>query len=311
MGRKAAELGSLAVSRLATPGMHFVGGVSGLALQVLPTGGRTWVLRAVIGGRRRDMGLGGYPDVTLAGAREAARAARAKIRCGIDPIEESRAARSQLKAARVAALTFAECAAKYIRAHAPSWRNEKHAAQWTSTLETYAYPVMGSLLVRDVGVAQVLAVLEPIWHTKPETEPPGFRGGRLVLVHERVHDLKRRSSSAGAKNALASFRISLARRSSRTSRSSSLTCCCSAVVAPSRRPPSRSPWRTQRRSVSAVQPIFAAIDSMPAHCDSYWSLASNTMRTARSITSGENFADFLMMAPSSQTKEPPCIFQTR
>ncbi len=169
MGRKAAELGPLAVSRLSKPGLHFVGGVSGLALQVLPTGGRTWVMRAVVGGRRRDMGLGGYPDVTVAGAREAARQARAKIREGIDPIEEARAKRSELKAARAAALNFSECAAKYIRAHTPSWRNEKHAAQWTSTLETYAYPVMGSLLVRDIAVAHVLAVLEPIWTTKPET----------------------------------------------------------------------------------------------------------------------------------------------
>jgi integrase len=169
LGRKAAELTPLAVQRLKTPGMHFVGGVSGLALQVLPTGGRTWVLRVVIGGRRRDMGLGGYPDVTLAGARDAARDARAKIRSGIDPIEEARAKRSELKASRASALTFEDCAGRYIKAHTPGWRNEKHAGQWTNTLTTYAYPVMGSLLVRDVGVSHVLAVLEPIWSTKPET----------------------------------------------------------------------------------------------------------------------------------------------
>jgi Arm DNA-binding domain len=69
MGNKAKELAPIAVSRLTSPGLHFVGGVAGLALQVLPTGGRSWVLRATIGSRRRDMGLGGYPDVTLAGAR--------------------------------------------------------------------------------------------------------------------------------------------------------------------------------------------------------------------------------------------------
>ena len=169
MPKKAREMSPLAVSKLAAPGLHFVGGVSGLALQVLPSGGRSWVLRAVIAGKRRDMGLGGFPDVTLASAREAARSARATIRAGTDPIEEARAARSALKAARAAALTFKECAERYIRAHAPSWRNDKHAAQWGSTLETYAYPTMGALLVRDVGVAQVLAALEPIWHVKPET----------------------------------------------------------------------------------------------------------------------------------------------
>jgi hypothetical protein len=128
-----------------------------------------------------------------------------------------------------------------------------------------------------------------------------------MLIDEGLHDFKRRPSSAWAKNALASFRISLARRNSRTSRSSSLTRCCSLVVGPSRAPLSRSPWRTQRRSVSAVQPILPAIDSMAAHCDGYWSLASNTMRTARSTTSGETFGNFLIMAPSSQSKEPPQI----
>jgi hypothetical protein len=60
MGNKAKELAPITVSRLTLPGLHFVGGVAGLALQVLPTGGRTWVLRATIGGKRRDMGLGGY-----------------------------------------------------------------------------------------------------------------------------------------------------------------------------------------------------------------------------------------------------------
>jgi hypothetical protein len=69
MGKKAKELAPITVSRLKSPGLHFVGGVAGLALQVLPTGGRTWVLRASMGGKRRDMGLGGYPDVTQRRAR--------------------------------------------------------------------------------------------------------------------------------------------------------------------------------------------------------------------------------------------------
>jgi hypothetical protein len=71
MGRKAKELGPLAVSRLAAPGLHFVGGVAGLALQVNQRGARSWVLRIQVGDKRRDMGLGGFPDVPLAGAREA------------------------------------------------------------------------------------------------------------------------------------------------------------------------------------------------------------------------------------------------
>ncbi|HEX7688257.1 MAG TPA: integrase arm-type DNA-binding domain-containing protein [Burkholderiaceae bacterium] len=160
---------ALAVSRLSAPGLYFVGEVPGLALQVLETGGRTWVLRVTIGGKRRDMGLGGYPAVTLAGAREAARAARLKVRQGVDPIEEARASKSALRAARASALSFDECAAKYIKANAAKWKNAKSGQQWRNTLETYAGPVMGNLLVRDVGMSHVLAVLEPIWRTKTET----------------------------------------------------------------------------------------------------------------------------------------------
>ena len=83
MARKAKELSALEVGRLAAPGYHFVGGVAGLILQVTETKARSWILRATVGGKRRDIGLGGFPDVTLAGAREAARIAREKIKNGI------------------------------------------------------------------------------------------------------------------------------------------------------------------------------------------------------------------------------------
>lgn len=169
MGKKADTVGALEVSRIKEPGFHFVGEVSGLALQVTPSGARSWILRIMVGGKRRDMGLGGYPDVTLAQARDAARTARAKVKGGVDPIEDGRAARSALKAANLAAKTFKQCATAYIVAQRPSWANAKHAAQWTSTLQTYAYPKFGDMLVRDVGLAHVLAVIEPIWSTKTET----------------------------------------------------------------------------------------------------------------------------------------------
>lgn len=169
MGRKAVELSPLAVSRLKTPGLHFVGGVAGLALQVLPTGGRTWILRVTVGGRRRDMGLGGYPDVTLAGAREAARTARELIRDGTDPIERARAAKKALQAAAARGVTFREAAESYIASHEAGWRNAKHKAQWTSTLTSYAFPVIGALSVGDIEHPHISKVLNPIWTTKTET----------------------------------------------------------------------------------------------------------------------------------------------
>lgn len=180
MPKLAKELGPLAVSKIRQPGLHFVGGVPGLALQITRTGARSWVFRVVIGGRRREMGLGSLTTVPLARAREKARAARDSIRAGIDPIEQQRSAASALRAASVSAPTFKVCAEAYIETHESSWKNEKHAQQWRNTLATYVYPVMGSLLVRDVAKEHVLLVLQPIWQAKTETA--SRLRGRIELV---------------------------------------------------------------------------------------------------------------------------------
>ncbi len=169
MARKAAELTPLVVKRLTDPGLHFVGGVSGLALQVLSTGARTWILRATIGGRRRDMGLGGYPEVSLAEAREAARRARMLIREGEDPIEKARAAKNALKANAAKAMTFKAAADAFISSQEAGWKNAKHRAQWDSSLERYAYPTIGKLSVADIDTPHVLKVIDPIWTTRTET----------------------------------------------------------------------------------------------------------------------------------------------
>ena len=169
MGRKAKEMSAVQVPRLVKPGLHFVGGVDGLGLQVLPTGGRTWVLRMMIGGKRRSMGLGGFPDVPLTQARDAARQARAKVKLGIDPIDEAHSNASQLKAQQATAFTFEQCANAFKKAKEPEWKSVVHGKQWISTMETHVFPLMGSLLVRDIELAHVMAVLQPIWTSMTET----------------------------------------------------------------------------------------------------------------------------------------------
>ena len=156
----ARALKALEVSRLTTRGLHMVGTVAGLGLSVSLSGSRSWILRTKIGSRRCDIGLGSYPEISLAKAHERARAAKDDIRNGIDPIAERRA-----KSATVE-WTFERCAKAYIDGHTASWKNVKHAQQWRNTLATYAYPVFGSKHVRDVGKTDVLQAIEPQWTTK-------------------------------------------------------------------------------------------------------------------------------------------------
>jgi integrase len=169
MGKKAIDLAPLAVAKLKTPGLHFVGHVSGLALNVTPTGARSWILRAVVGRKRRDMGLGSFPEVSLASAKTEATEKRKLIRDGIDPIEARRAAQAALKAEQASFINFKDAATQYVAAHEKGWKNAKHAAQWKTTLETYAYPVIGSLRVRDVSLAHIMKIIEPMWNEKAET----------------------------------------------------------------------------------------------------------------------------------------------
>ena len=165
MPRKAKELSAIAVARLREQGMHAVGGVAGLQLQVRGEA-RSWVLRVLIGGKRRDIGLGGFPDVPLTEARTKARALRDKIRDGIDPLEERRAAKARLA---FTALTFEQAAERLIDAKSAEWKNAKHADQWAATLKTYAGPVIGKLPVDKVELSHVVDILGPIWKTKNET----------------------------------------------------------------------------------------------------------------------------------------------
>lgn len=169
MPRVAKELSAAEVRRLTEPGFYAVGGVAGLHLSVRNEQARSWILRTRVGSLRRDIGLGGFPDVTLAGAREAAREAKEKIRAGIDPVAERRELRSQLLAQQAREVTFADAAAEVIKNKQAEASNPKHAAQWASTLKTYAFPVLGKMAVADIEIAHVLKVLRPHWETKTET----------------------------------------------------------------------------------------------------------------------------------------------
>ena len=163
------ELGAAQVAALWRRGSNHVGGVRGLVLNVTMYGSRSWVLRYQVAGKRRDFGLGSYPSVTLADAREAARMARAKLAQGIDPIEDARRARARLVAEIHTGMTFGDAAKRYIASHEKGWKNAKHAQQWQRSLDMYATPVLGKVPVRDISLAMVLKVLEPIWASKTET----------------------------------------------------------------------------------------------------------------------------------------------
>ena len=169
MPRKAAELSPLSISRLKEPGLWAVGGVAGLYLHVNARGARSWILRVVVGDKRRDMGLGGYPDIGVADARQKAREARLKIEQGVDPILLRKQAKSELMALQATDKTFEQAAGEYIKIHADSWSNDKHRKQWESTLAAYAFPVVGKLSLRHIRQEHILKILEPIWTTKTET----------------------------------------------------------------------------------------------------------------------------------------------
>jgi integrase len=127
--------------------------------------GRSWVFRYSRDGASHDMGLGSADAISVRRAKELVLRHRAAIAEGRDPLAERRAAHSD----RQAILTFRQVADLYIAAHEASWRNPKHRAQWSSTLETYAHPVLGDLPVGAVGTGAVMRVLEGLWHDRPET----------------------------------------------------------------------------------------------------------------------------------------------
>jgi len=165
MPRVAKALSALEIKRLKATGMHFVGGVPGLLLQIKnplnldPPPSRSWILRTRHGVDRLHIGVGPYPEVGLAEARQEAARLLARRRQGINPVQERKEARSALIAESRKAKTFRECAEAYLLANSNKFSNKKHSKQWQSTLSEYVYPIIGNVLVSSLTHRHILDVL--------------------------------------------------------------------------------------------------------------------------------------------------------
>ena len=167
------KLKAASLKSISAPGKHADGG--GLYLQVTkhPVAGnlrKSWIVRyRAATGKMREMGIGSFEDVSLANAREKAERIRHEVRDGNDAVEVRAEAKKEIIRARAASMTFAKCTEAYLNAHQSSWKNGKHRAQWSSYLQTYAYPVFGEVAIQDINIGMVMKVLDPIWETKTET----------------------------------------------------------------------------------------------------------------------------------------------
>lgn len=189
------EMTATEVRRLNKPGLKAVGGVAGLHLQITETGAKSWILRVSTGEQRlsasgkpfrarRDFGLGSYPEVTLAMARDKAREAKEKIRNGIDPAAERRAIRSALISERAKSVTFADVAKVYIERKGKEYKaGTKQLQKLQGHMDRFALPYLGNMLVTDIEMSHIVDMLKPIWETKTET------ASRVRLHVEKILDI--------------------------------------------------------------------------------------------------------------------------
>lgn len=161
-------------------GFHSDG--SNLYLRVRDTGARAWVFRYKLAGKVIELGLGPVADRSLVQARELAGRMRTELADGKDPGALVRVKRDS------PAMTFKECAKALIESKRSGWRNAKHVQQWGNTLEKYAYPTIGGKLPADISLADVKAILLPIWATKTETATRLRQRIEAVLDYAAVHD---------------------------------------------------------------------------------------------------------------------------
>ena len=192
---KAHRLNAAQVRSISLPGLHADGGT--LYLCVAPRGSKSWIQRITINGKRCDVGLGGFPDTSLAEAREKAYQNRKLVRDGGDPLAQKRMQKMP---------TFKVAAEKTWKGLKPRWRNPKHAASWMQTLERHAFPVLAVLPVDKIGRNEVLSVLTPIWGVRIETARRVRQRIRTVLDWCEDHGFVDRNVAASAfKGALPSM----------------------------------------------------------------------------------------------------------
>jgi len=151
------------------PDRHPVGGVAGLHLYCKPSGSRSWVLRVKVGDKRKDIGLGSYPSVSLKTARELAREHRLTIKSGLDPIAEQRAKKEVLSAEQSQQITFEEFAKKFISKESKTYKTPQQVRHLSQRLRDFAFPYIGHLYIKDIKRKHLIAMLEPIWETKNHT----------------------------------------------------------------------------------------------------------------------------------------------
>ncbi|WP_425044652.1 tyrosine-type recombinase/integrase [Primorskyibacter sp. S87] len=192
MPKQAKELKAIQVKRLSEPGRHAVGGTpAGLSLNITDTGARSWIFRVTVGRNRRHIGLGPFPEVSLAEARERALEMKRKISAGIDPVEERQVERAALAVEQRQRTTFEDAFERYYAEKVQGeLKNAKHIKQWRSTLTTYAFPVIGDKGVASIAVEDILAVLRPIWTTKNETASRVRQRIEAVLDWSKVMGLR-------------------------------------------------------------------------------------------------------------------------
>lgn len=157
------------VKNLKNPGRYTDALVRGLHLWVKAGGGKYWIFRYTFNGRQRDLSLGAFPRLSIAEARLRAQETHDKLDQGISPHDERQALKRDNGAAQTPDLNFESFALEYIAKMRPQWTNQKHAEQWTNTLRSYAFPILGPKSLAEIGTTEILSVLQPIWNTKTET----------------------------------------------------------------------------------------------------------------------------------------------